>query len=117
MVLVHDDDLTRLDGIYGNIVSRSSVHCTIELMFFTFFQPSDTLQPDILSDHIRCLKPMIYNTQIGESLLSQLTISDGRRAHRKDLSSVCNSASAETASAWVATLSNIFEDHSESPFT
>ena len=37
MVLVHDDDLTRLDGIYGNIVSRSSVHCTIELMFFYLF--------------------------------------------------------------------------------
>jgi hypothetical protein len=56
---------------------------------------------------------MIYNTPIGEPSLSQLSISHRRGAHRKDLSSVRNSASAETESAWVATLSNIFENQSE----
>ena len=33
MILVHDDDLVRLDGIYNSTVSRNSVQYTIVLMF------------------------------------------------------------------------------------
>ena len=42
MVLVHDDDLTRLDGIYGNTVSRGSLQLLkliFLLDFLTFFSP------------------------------------------------------------------------------
>lgn len=119
MVLVHDDDLTRLDGIYGNTVSRGSLQCIIEIdissWFSYFFQPPDTLHPDILSNRIRSLNPRVYKTRIGESSTSQLSISDRKVAHRKDVPSPPNSANAEIGSAWVATLSNIFENHSEFP--
>lgn len=113
MVLVHDDDLTRLDGIYGNTVSRGSLHIEIDISYF--FQPPDTLHPDILSNRIRSLNPRVYKTRIGESSTSQLSISDRKVAHRKDVPSPPNSANAEIESAWVATLSNIFENHSEFP--
>ncbi|KAH8993660.1 cytochrome P450 [Lactarius deliciosus] len=69
MLLVHDDDLARLDEVYDRT-------------------PLDT----VLS-HIRGLKPTVHSVRIDP----------------KDISSARNSASADTESAWVATLSNIFE--------
>ncbi|KAH9174155.1 hypothetical protein EDB89DRAFT_1884333, partial [Lactarius sanguifluus] len=72
MVLVHDDDLARLDldGIYDNLM--------------------DSLQPDVLLSYIQSLKPTVHSAQID--------LSDGR-----------NDASLDTESAWVATLSNVFD--------
>ncbi|KAI9439551.1 hypothetical protein H4582DRAFT_2097746 [Lactarius indigo] len=69
MLLVHDDDLARLDEVYDNIPL------------------------DVVLSHIRSLKPTVHNTRI-------------------DLFSVHNRTSADAESAWVATLSNIFEKQS-----
>ena len=65
MVLVHDDALARLHGIYDSTVSRSSIQYTIVLTF-SYFQPQDGLRSDVMLSHIRSLKPMVYNVQIGE---------------------------------------------------
>ncbi|KAN0130498.1 hypothetical protein V8E53_011584 [Lactarius tabidus] len=71
MVLVHDDDLVRLDGIFEST-------------------PLNALQRDLVLNHIRSLEPTLHITRI-------------------DLSSTHNCSSVDTQSAWVATLSNVFE--------
>ncbi|KAI9428700.1 caspase domain-containing protein [Lactarius indigo] len=79
MVLVHDDALARLHGIYDGT-------------------PLDGLRSDVVLSHVRNLKPAVYNARI-------------------DLSSAGKSASADTESVCVATLSNIFEKRSPSSTT
>ncbi|KAI9439540.1 hypothetical protein H4582DRAFT_1535387 [Lactarius indigo] len=54
----------------------------------------DALQSDVALSHIRSLRPIVHNTRI-------------------DLPSARNSASADTESTWVATLSNTFEQQRE----
>jgi len=57
---------------------------------------------------------MVYNVQIGEIFqYRNFSITHSGGAYPKDLSSAGKSASADTESAWVATLSNIFEKRCE----
>ncbi|KAN0138029.1 Caspase domain containing protein, partial [Lactarius tabidus] len=81
IVLVHDEDL--------------------ELLSHSHNTPLDAPQSDVVLTHIRSLKPT--------STTIELKYSPWRCP--KDLSSAfdLNSTSADTESAWVATLSNIFE--------
>ena len=65
MVLVHDDDLARLDGICESLVGRGFIQYAVVLMF-SYFQLMDGLQSDLLSSHIRSLKPTVNNARIGE---------------------------------------------------
>ena len=69
MVLVHDDDLARLDGICENPVGRGFIQYVVVLMF-SYFQLLDGL-PSGLQSHftpidIRCLHPTVHNARIGE---------------------------------------------------
>ncbi|KAH9029313.1 hypothetical protein EDB83DRAFT_2654975 [Lactarius deliciosus] len=66
-----------------------------DLAQFDGIYPLNALEPDVVLSYVRSLKATIHNTRIG--------------AHPKDLPSARHSASAGTESAWVATLSNIFE--------
>jgi hypothetical protein len=70
MVLVHDDDLEKLGGIYDSeTVSQSPMQQDIVLIL-PYFQPLDSLNKDIVLDNIRSLKPTLdYNlSQIGETI-------------------------------------------------
>ena len=113
MVLVHDDDLARLDGFYDSTVSRSFIQYAIILMF-SYFQPLDGLRSYAVLGHIRSLKPAIHNARIGELFQHRdLPLTHSQGSQPKDMPSSRNSASADTESSWVATLSNIFDKRRE----
>jgi hypothetical protein len=77
---------------------------------FSYFQALDTYQSDVLLNYIRSIKPTVYYSRIGAFFLyPHFSITYKGGSHLKDLSSARNSVSADTESAWVATLSNIFE--------
>ena len=60
---------------------------------------------------IRGLKPAVHNAQIGEFFqYRDFSITHTGGTHLKDMSSAPNGASADTESAWVGTLSAIFEE-------
>jgi hypothetical protein len=106
MVLVHDDDLARLDGVCDTIVGRSSIQYAVVLMF-SYFQPLDSLQSSVMLRHMRGLRPTAHVARIGELFQCYgvtISITNSGGAHLKDLSS-----GMETKSACVATLSNIFQ--------
>ena len=74
-------------------------------------QALDDLQPAVVLNHIQSLKPTVHNALIGELFQNNdISITHSGGAHLKDLSS---SRSAATESAWVAALSNIFENGCE----
>ena len=113
MVLVHDNALAWLHGIHDSTVRRRSIQYTIVLMY-SFFQPLDGLQSDVVISHIRSLKPTVHNARIGELFrYRNFSITHSGGAHPKALSSAHNSTSADTESVWVGTLSNIFEKRCE----
>ncbi|KAN0134764.1 hypothetical protein V8E53_007549 [Lactarius tabidus] len=96
MALVHDDDLT-----------QSSALCDDTSL--------ETLQPDALLYRLKCLKPKVYDVLLSQGELSQVhsfSISHSRGFHTKDLSSRSSSASADSKSFRIATLSTIFEGRS-----
>jgi hypothetical protein len=110
MALVHDDDLARFEEICDTqAVGRSSIQYTVALMF-SCFQTLDGLQSDVMLSHIRSFMPPLHYTRIGE-------LFQYRKFSTTHIGGVCleylwsarNSASADTESAWIATLSNIFE--------
>ena len=113
MILVHDDDMARLHGIHNSTVSRSSIQYAIAFMF-SYFQPLDGLQSDVVLSHIRSLKPTVHSARIGELFqYRNISITHSGGTHPKDLSSARNRASFDTEPAWVASLSNIFEEQCE----
>ncbi len=61
MILVHDDDLARLGGIHGT-VGQSSL--SYRVLMFSYSQPIDADQPDVMLNHIRSLKPRIHSARI-----------------------------------------------------
>jgi hypothetical protein len=63
MVLVHDDDLARLDGICDVTVCRSSIYNTHRCIDVSLLQRLDA---DVTLSHIRSLKPTLHNARIGE---------------------------------------------------
>jgi hypothetical protein len=65
MVLVHDDDLARLDGVCDSIVGRSSIQYAVVLIF-SYFQPLDSLQSIVTLRHMRGLRPTAHIARIGE---------------------------------------------------
>jgi hypothetical protein len=81
---------------------------------FSYFQPLDGLQSDVVLSHIRSLMPTVHDARIGELIqYGNFSITYSGGAHPKDLSSARNSASSDIEFAWVATLSNIFERQCE----
>ena len=63
MVLVHDNDLAQLDGIYDDTVSRT-LHCPpIKLKFC--LQSVESLQPDIFLGHLRSMQLKVHKVTLG----------------------------------------------------
>ena len=111
MVLIHDDDLAQLGGIYESTVGRCFKEETVVLMY-SYFQQLDSIQSNVMLSHIRSPKLTVYNSRIGELLqYRNFSITHSGGIYPKDLSSADSSASTgpDTESTWVATLSNIFE--------
>ncbi|KAI9434971.1 caspase domain-containing protein [Lactarius indigo] len=91
MVLIHDSDLARLDGIYNSI-------------------PEDGLPSDVVLSHVRSLRPTVHSAQIGEPFqYRDFSTTRSGGANLKDLESARGIASGDPKPIWVATLSNIFE--------
>ena len=63
MILVHDDDLARLDGICDVTVCRSALYNAHRGIDILLLQRPDS---DAMLSHIRNLKPTLHNAQIGE---------------------------------------------------
>ena len=117
MLLVHDDDLAELRGIYDSTVSSAldntlAIHHCIDVFLL---KAPDALQSEAALGRIRSLKPTVHNVRIGE-LFRYLNLSATHRegAHRKDLSPTGDGASDHTSSTCVATLSKIFQNRCES---
>ncbi len=82
MVLVHDNDLAKLHGIYDGTVSRS-LYCTpIILTIFSCLQPIESLRPDAMLSRLRSAQLKIHEIPFGPgkplSVLSQLLYSSRR---------------------------------------
>ena len=116
MILLHDDDLVQLKGVYKSTVGRSfrqSTHHCVDI-FSAVSLLSDTERYQIRCNVKPHPKPRANSPQLSDwwaLSVSQFLITHCGGTHPKDLSSARNSASAsaDTESAWVATLSNIFE--------
>ena len=89
---------------------RSKLIQYVVVLMFSYFQLPDGFQSDLMSSHIRSLKPAVHNARIGELFqFRNFSLTHTVGAHLKDMSSARNSTSTDTESAWVATLSPIFE--------
>ena len=60
MVLIHDDDLAELHGIYGGTVSRSNY-----INIFSSSQSIESLQPDAMLSHLRSAQLKIHEVPFG----------------------------------------------------
>jgi len=107
MVLVHDDDLRRIDGIgegtvSGNLISRS-------LLFFSCCQTLESLEPEVVMDHFRRSNIEVHMVRCGES--SVLTKLRFVLVHpltcTKDLSPTSSSPNTHTSVVSVAMLSKL----------
>jgi hypothetical protein len=115
MVLVHDDDLAPLHGIYDNAVRQvPSDTCIYVFFLLKILQPLDCLQSDVVLSHIRSIKPTVHCAQIGAHSQHRSIFNTHRGGtYPKDLSSAPESGT-DIESTWVATLSNIFEKRNAS---
>ena len=67
MVLVHDDDLRRIDGIGEGAVSGNLIFSSL---LFSCCQPLGSLEPEVVMDHFRRSNIEVHMVRYGESSLS-----------------------------------------------
>ena len=60
MVLVHDDDLAQLHGIYDGTVSRSLCCTPIMTFILSSSQPIESIQPDAMFGLLQRSRPKIH---------------------------------------------------------
>ena len=119
MLLVHDDDLVQLDGIYDSAVSRSSLQYPIVLIPLILATRRQARRSPIrwtVKSHPKPQTNAPLHSDwwaVSESRLS--IISHSGAAHPKDLTSGRDSASADTKFTGVVTLSTLFEKQCEFP--
>jgi hypothetical protein len=116
MVLVHDNDLAELHGIYDGTVSRS-LYCTpiILLTYFPSSQPIELLQPDAMLSHLRSAQLKIHEVPVGLGKRPPSTITTSlfltaERATRKICRLLTMAGVLIQKLFWIATLSNLFEE-------
>jgi hypothetical protein len=84
MVLVHDDDLSQLDGIHDweDTVGRG-LYCAAIVLTCSRFQTLESLQLDALLSHLRIAEPKIHNISFGpgELVILSRTLYFSRRRH------------------------------------
>ncbi len=114
MALVHDDDLTRIDGLDDDTQAVSGdLYCIPIVSIFSCLQSLEALQPDTVLCHLRSLKPKVHDVLLGPGeLLSvhNFSISHSGGVHTKDPSSGSSSANADAEASRVAMLSTIFKE-------
>lgn len=114
MVLVHDNDLARIDGICGGIVSHLPY---LSCMSLPYLYTQGALQPDTMIDFLQGSKPEIVQHVVRSEYLpvSPLRRSQPTCLHKKDDSPAStNSLETETEVTTVAMLSKEFKEWSES---
>jgi hypothetical protein len=107
MVLVHDDDLARIDGMFENIVSQLPSRVVI----LPYLWPQGTLQPGAMMDLLQESKPNIIQHVIrSECLPNNFALSQPRYHATEEQSS---SPETETEATRVAMFSKEFQEWSE----
>jgi len=114
MVLVHDDDLARIDGICEGIVSHMPY---LSCMFLPYLYPQGALQPDTVIDFLQGSKPEVVQHVVCSECLpvSPPGHSQSTCLHKKEDSPASeNSPETETEVTTVAMFSKDFKEWSES---
>jgi hypothetical protein len=115
MVLVHDDDLRRIDGIGEGTVSGNSISSSL---LFSCCQPLESLEHEVVLDHFRRSNIEVHMVRHGESsLLTELRlVLVYTLACTKDLSPTSSSPNTHTNVLWVAMLSKLSISQSRGKF-
>jgi hypothetical protein len=66
MVLIHDDDLARIDGLGDDSVSKD-LYCAPVKSIFSFLQSLEALEPDAVLRYLRSFagKPFLHEVLLG----------------------------------------------------
>ena len=106
MVLVHDDDLRRIDGIGEGTVSGNLISSSL---LFSYCQPLESLEPEVVMDHFRRSNIEVHTVRCGESsILTELRfVLVHTLTCTKDLSPTSSSPNTHTSVVSVAMLSKL----------